>query len=193
MAKRNFGMGDFELLRQSNMQGMARIARVIRRPSEIISRPFLNGANLDMNVNGSITPVDFKYTALEPTLITKLQGVIVDGGISPELFGGIPELTTGITIHAHNADGSQMADLSGFIKANWQFSLFSAINTEITQGVGNQDLLEFGIDLAASGTTLLLETGQYLDVNINDDLTGLTQMRVSVLGYTLKSLPPKIT
>lgn len=171
-------------------EGNRRISKAIRFP-ENFEQTFLRNASMSnsMNVNGSVTPVAFNFTATRPVLITRFVGIILDNGIQPELFGGLPALTNGVAVGAYNDNNTLQLNLfEGNVKANWEFALLSTQSTELRMGAGAQDLFKFGFNLGDNDIALFLPTNWQLRMTINDDLTGLTQFKASILAYTLRSI-----
>ena len=140
-----------------------------------------------MNVLGSlIAPV--AYDCLVATdkvlLIEDVAILIVDGGITPTKFGGITALTNGIKIEAIDDDGTTVlldftADLT--IKKNADWALLADTDRETIAAAGD-DVEEVQWSLLSESGPMLLTAGQIFRFTVQDDLTGLTEMRVMAHG-----------
>jgi hypothetical protein len=169
------------------IEAQRKLSLATRLPNNIVFGALTNGGSPAMNVNGSVTPVQFRYTATEPIVITRITGIMMDAAIAPELFGGLPELTNGMEVHFHDDKDNIILDptFGQPIKANWQFSLFSVTAPQITAGAAVEDLFEFGVVFGQQKMGVLFPTGYYIDFTIQDDLTGLTKFQATVAGYKL--------
>ena len=79
-----------------------------------------SGGSAEMNVDGSVTPVNFDvvhpHTATKPerdaVFINRINCLIVDGNLRPSFFGGIAALTNGVTIDVLDAQLNSILDIT---------------------------------------------------------------------------------
>jgi len=146
-----------------------------------------NGAeSKDMAVDGSSTPVVFKYTGTGNGLYAyRINWIIADAGIRIyDFFGGVAALTNGITIKAIAADDSTvLIDFTNGepIKRNAEFSSLAGTDAPILDSVGT-DILSVRWTLEKAGEPFKLGLGESIQVTIQDDLTGLTEMSAMIQG-----------
>ena len=142
-----------------------------------------NGGSPDLNVDGSITPVDFTIAPPSGKIwyVHNISLVIEDNAINFTKFGGLLALTNGVDFKVKQ-NGSSEESLAN-IKNNGEFYTFA-----------NQVLLESSaIDILViqvntkinTGTTfkLINSAGDNFKVIINDDLTSINKFQIVVRGY----------
>ena len=141
--------------------------------------------SVEMNVDGSVTAVSFRFVVptAKRVFISRVLFDIVDSGIRPNRFGGVGNLTNGLTVKFHDADDSLLIDpLDGVkIKQNADFTIIAAIDAPIIDAVGD-DHLPVRWTIARTGHAMDLTAGQYLEVIISDNLSPITQFRTMVQG-----------
>lgn len=143
-----------------------------------------NGASAEMNVNGSVTAVNFKYTATDTVLIERVLFYMIDAGIGYGEFGGLgSELTNGLEVKVFNASGVVLVDfMDGLtIKGNSDFAALAGSDVTAADTVGT-DCLPVRWTISKCGAPLILSVGEYLNVKVQDNLTGLTKFRAMVQG-----------
>lgn len=131
-------------------------------------------------------PVVFRYTApYEQTSIITLAlfELVADAFDDMAVFAGGSALTNGLLIQAFDRDGTLLYDpLNGdpVVKdADWTDLAGIGVNT--TKNTGD-DLLAVAWDLTRTGAAMKLTQGQTLRVTVQDDLSDLTQIHVTVQG-----------
>lgn len=139
--------------------------------------------NQDMNVDGSVTPVEFVWNGPDASLVTyqiyQLRLVIVANNITNFLgFANGAELANGIDIIAENDAGTfPYAN----IKRNVEFTQVTTDSNETSfdqQGNNTQDGILFVIK---PSSPILGVSGLSYKIVVNDDLTGISYMRASVI------------
>lgn len=142
----------------------------------------------NMNVDGSVTPVEFEYkvqTGLD-FYCTSINGLIVDNqAIDAGDFGGIPGgLPNGIGIDLIDAQGVvfNMLGPGRTIQINGDFALYAGV--QCTHVGGGNKGLGFHWDLREStgGIPCRFGSDTIFRVTINDDLTNLQRFLVSTHG-----------
>ena len=154
--------------------------------TDLLYKYLKDGATIDMSVDGSSTPVKYKYTV--PTdsraLITRVMIVILDKGPIPTKFGGVATLTNGLDIQIFDSDGTTvLVDfLDGApITQNAEFGCLAGVDIQIDAGAASDSLI-VRWTLRDAGASAVLTEGQIFQMTVNDDLTGLDSMVVLVQG-----------
>lgn len=142
--------------------------------------------NINFNVDGSITPVNFVlklYGCIIPIYINEVV-ITMQSGISvPDdgKFGGIPALTNGLFFRQTNGINTNL----GSYKSNQDFLDRSAnvIYTSSAPAGTNGTQIKFSV-LNSFGQVLYLDPikNDYILGRVRDDLTGLNKMTVSLIG-----------
>ncbi len=152
-------------------------------PGKFFNIHLKNAGSFDMNVNGSVTPVDFLF---EPppnkhVFIARLIIMIEDNNINFNKFGGISALTNGFFIKV-TEDGGERDLHDSIIKKNSDFHML-AYDVSIDSAV--TDLLSVRWTFAKAGTFLHLhnDTLDNFKVTIADNLTGLIKFHMTVQGF----------
>lgn len=155
-----------------------------------IQRPFtldgtLTGDN-NMNVNGSVTPVEFYFQA-EPNrmvYINKLGFLVSDAGNTDfDNYGSLPgPLTNGITLYTI-IDGVEIP-LTPVIKKTADYFGIGAL-AQFVDLSGSSRLANYTFSLFdySEGIILNGDDGDILGIRINDNLTGLDLHNSSLDGY----------
>jgi hypothetical protein len=142
-----------------------------------------DNTNQDMNVNGSVTPAEYIWNGPDTELVTyqvyQIRLVIVANNITNFLgFANGPALTNGIDIIAINDAGTfPYAN----IKTNVEFVQVTTDSGETSfeqQGNNTQDGILF---IIRPSSPLLGASGLSYKLVVNDDLTGISYMRASVI------------
>jgi hypothetical protein len=164
----------------------------IEHPSQFIFKLFLRhsgpagSAETDMNTDSDVTPSTFRYTVPigRSVLVQRINFQMVDDSMGAVDFGGIASgLSNGITIKVHNAEGGVMLDfLDGTtIKRNTDFCLLAGSDIVITE-LSGKDQLPVRWTVARAGAILRLISNQYIEIVVNDDLSGLDIFRAMLQG-----------
>lgn len=156
--------------------------------------------NVDLNVDGSITPRIFSLT---PLPYVQIDAVVGDGGawdivrtmfylqsganpaMNDQLFGNVTELANGIILRKKNDDTYNIFN----IKKNGQFRLrnFDAEYVDTVRGGGSQSFSSRRTTGGQSknGVTIRLdsEKGDSLQVVVQDDLSSLEDFSVIAQGH----------
>lgn len=142
-----------------------------------------NGGSNDLAVNGSVTAQSFRYTP--PTgfsfLLKDVNFVISSANNTNDKFGGIIALTNGITYKIFDKDDNLLNDFLGgaTIKKNSDFNLLASSSQVLS------DVVAVNFNILNTGASIAIPPGGYVEVLVQDDLTGLTQFRVSVNGLLM--------
>lgn len=140
--------------------------------------------------NYSVTPASFQIVAPpgEEIVIERMILSIVDGSISnAENYGGLgAPLTNGIVI--------SIKDLSGTIETLTPYPILTNgdwaacchdLSNHTSVGGGSRDVITVRWTFTRSGQPLVLRAaeGEYIEVLLNDDFTGLIKHRFFFQGY----------
>ncbi len=149
-----------------------------------------SGATTNMNVNGSVTAVEFEHAS--PTgkicIVERCNIIIQDAGVAPALFGGQAALSTGLKIEHIDADGTTVKkdftkDIT--IKKNSHFGLLAGSDVPVLDSVaGNAaDVVFIRWTIGKTGSPLLLNEGESFRVTVQDNLTGLEEFFWMLQGH----------
>tara|TARA_R110000824_G_scaffold143199_11_gene310797 strand:- start:304 stop:834 length:531 start_codon:yes stop_codon:yes gene_type:complete len=152
-------------------------------PEKFVFSFLKDDSTIEMNVNGASTPVSYKYTAPagKRVYVYRVNMMMLDASVTASKFGGVASLTTGITVKVKNSADTELLDfLDGqTIQNNTEFGLLAG--TDINVGSG-ADGVNIRWTLASAGGSLILESGDYLEVLVQDNLTGLTSFQAMLQG-----------
>ncbi len=149
----------------------------------------LDGSPL-MNVDGSVIPVSFR-APIPPTfnaLVLEAHFFIQDRNMNPGLFGGLVSgpLTNGCRLTFRDGADDQL-DVGGnavtsvigennTYKKNSDWSVAVGTNFQFW-GSSTEDLLAFDFPWHELGISIQLTENEYLEMLIQDDLTGLSDFQ----------------
>lgn len=139
--------------------------------------------SVDMNVDGSVTPVDFKITAPagKTYYIHRLAGIVVDlGDFDAFTFGALPQLTNGLHLYQLSGGVYRLMTNQHPIQHNMAFAAYAHDvhilgANEFPTGTGDTGLT-WSHNIAADGAPFKLVSGDSLVFRVADDLTGLRGM-----------------
>ena len=142
-----------------------------------------NGTSPDLNVDGSITPVEFTIAPPSGKIwyIHNISLVIEDNAINFTKFGGIPALTNGINFKIKQNGLSE--ELLANIKNNGEFYTFA---NQVLLDSAVIDILVIQINTKMNtGTTFKLINSQSdnFKVIVNDNLTSINKFQIILRGY----------
>lgn len=149
-------------------------------PTEALITTLLDGASKDMNVNGSVTPVDFKYTcpSAKKIYVERLTMFLADataftqtnfGDVAGPLTNGVDLIVGGNTIY-------NMKDNVDLDLLACSFEGHAIFEKDTTAGSMR---LSFPTCL---GAPILLTAGEEFIIRVNDDLTTLTHFHAVIAG-----------
>ena len=146
-----------------------------------------SGGSEEMAVNGSVTAVEFEFENTDPLLkavIARTLWNIVDASPTAIKFGGITALTNGLLVELVNpADVVVFDFLDGVpIKQNAQFGNLGGVDWNLTAGAGT-GAVTVRWSLFKTGREILVPPGFKIRLTVQDDLSALDSMMVSVQGY----------
>ena len=157
-----------------------------------------------LNVDGSITPVEFTIEGSKNTdipadrYITAISFLIQDTGIRlGDRFGGLAQLTNGINLQYSNlkAEGGAVSLDNGGITTNFELvrvclgnpAFTGASNAFIADFTGAESalfpVLDVGNTGLKNGILLRNNSDDNIKITVNDNLTGLTIFNVVAYGY----------
>lgn len=134
------------------------------------------GANTNMAVDGSITPVVYNAVFTTPAILTRFKLYLEDAtAFSSNLFGAIPALTNGVFLQI---DGEP----AGLWKTNEDIALDADNSEELTY------MAFVGRHLIAHkqfNPAIELPEGAEVSITIQDDLSGLNRLTFRIEGTRL--------
>ena len=140
----------------------------------------------DMRVNGSVTPVVAKFSPTKPCEIHRMIVHIEDAGnLVAGTYGAEAALTNGVTMtQTDDSNPTIVNTLTGQngIKTNSDWGHVCYDVRYNTFGSGN-NFVTVRWTFAKSGIPLKLESGDSLNVNINDNLEGLISHHFLIQGF----------
>jgi len=190
--------GEFMVVRNGNaffqlrVKSVASDAITIESPIDndypILGTSIIRG-NVNMNVNGSSVPVDFKFTFngdVAANVPIDIQGFILSfqsGAITPDdgTFGGIPALSNGVFLRKVNDTNTGLGNYT----SNQEFRDVGGVIEYSDKAPAGTNATNVFIDIESN-------FGQVLRINpripdhvlgkVRDNLTGLDKFTVSILG-----------
>lgn len=151
----------------------------------------LNSGTTNLNVDGSSTPVIAKIEANSnyDIYITSITLKISDSSVSNSKFGALAELTNGISLTLTESEVSTSLLLNAKTIGQTIGELPNAYKTLLVSYSGNNDLITITSDFSTITNPAGLRIGRgntdKLELQVNDDLTGLISLEVVVFGYTV--------
>lgn len=146
------------------------------------------------NVNGSVTPVRFKFqpAANEDFKLERLLVQVGDtapGGLSADGYGDLSALTNGLGLGIYqSSDDTQVLDLTSGLpikdNADWGRVCYDA--SLDNYGTGDDFLRVRWTFSKDADQPLTLTDDHYFGLVVNDDLTGLTRHYFSLRGWRVR-------
>jgi len=142
---------------------------------------------IDMNVDGSVTPIDFEIHVPEGLLFIMAQLVWTARGdkIRLDKFFGIPALTNGVQVHLTDLQTGEEFFGTKFFRRTFDFGRFAPNDLTIWPKALSDDGLDSMIvpwDVGLGGYSPALFAKDLFQVRISDDLTALPEFRLSTWG-----------
>lgn len=148
--------------------------------------------NVNMAVNGSVTPVIFKIGPLpageDKWDLTRILGNITDDSVMDDSkFGGISALTNGIFFRRNNGVYKNLFN----VKTNGELSLRmydTKYSDKAPAGTYGFSFRRTWAGQSKSGVTIRLDSADsdVFECVVQDDLTGLTTFKVAVQGHVVE-------
>ena len=153
--------------------------------NEFIAEYLRDGASIEANVNGSVTPVEFAWTASRRAFIYDLICSVEDAStFAAGGYGGGAAMTTGLAFE-HRQSGGATRDLfdTAGLKTNADWAELTATNFSLINfGGGGNNAFAARWVFDRSGIPLYMNTGDVLAMVVNDDLSGLARHRFLIHG-----------
>ena len=158
-----------------------------RSVSSYLDEHLLNGGSREANVDGSVTPVEFSFTATRLCEINRMLIAITDSGtVTSDTYGALSTLTNEVEFEHVAADMTVTQILSYPIRnSDWRGRMYN-FDEDSFSGGGSVKSLSGRWTFKAAGAGLWLHSGDSLVIRINDDLTGLTTHRFIIQGDYLE-------
>lgn len=135
----------------------------------------------NMAVDGSSTPAFFDLFVTDgPLYLEWMKLIIIDKGIRPLTFGGLPTLDNGIVLSLLDAEGKSSKSI--VFRKNADFHSFFEVG--IVESPGDDQLSALWSTRRSSGHSLYLSVGRKLRWTVQDDLRGITEMSSLGQGRT---------
>lgn len=158
-------------------------------PYDIASDTVVFSAIVNMNVDGSSTSQSFKIGPIGSTSVdvTNIAGVIQDAtAMDGGTFGGLTALTEGIVFRHYDSSEDTFINIWN-AKTNGDLKLISKGNADYDdKGKSGSYQFNFVYELSGQenhGVTIRLDEGDYLEILIQDDLTGLTFFQILMMAH----------
>jgi hypothetical protein len=135
--------------------------------------------SIDLAVDGSTTPVEFKLKA-QPGYTIQLESVTAflqdGGGLAAEGYGGLANLANGTRIELRSASGAVLSDITSqlVIRSNADWIAYAYTINTFNFNAG-QSILSLAFNFSANGRPLYLGPGMEYVVIVNDNLTALSK------------------
>lgn len=151
---------------------------------KFISVHLRSGGSADMDVNGSVTPVEFIAGpgTGKKWFVARIIIIMEDVGMNWSKFGGLATLTNGVELE-YDSFGVVLDLLDGeTLNKNKDFIEYCY---DATIEASSTDILKARWSFSASGTFLVMGNtdGDLFTVRVNDNLTGLSYFHIVLQGY----------
>ena len=136
----------------------------------------LNGSSSDMNVDGSETPVVFKYTSSDLVYLERVQLFLLDSGtMTSSSFGSISALSNGLSYgYTKNSTQYTIDTIKTNLCVMMNFS-DNMNNGTTSTGFLNEEDYFFGSVIFPE--PILLRSDDTIEFTVNDDLTGIDALK----------------
>jgi hypothetical protein len=172
------GITNFSI--QKTIITASRIITSVKNPADRISEYLMNGAIQNMNVDGSVTPVDFIYEVGgdQTELFNRLIFSLVDGltEFSSGNFGALSALTSGVEM---------IIEVAGveYIQEIWQTNMdISETCYDFTNPYKDGAYVGRWTFSRDTNSPVFLPAGSKFIARVNDDLTGLDLFQMRLKG-----------
>lgn len=157
-------------------------------PTLIVASKLINSGSSNLLVDGSITPITFKYIAnlVKDIKLSELRLVLVSNSLDfiGTNFGSISTLTNGVQIVVVN---NSILTVLATLKVNEDFLSFHSTNAIFMNQAGPKDTIAVGY-LLGGAVILKGGTSDYLGIIIRDKLTATSFSYFQATGYGIKDI-----
>jgi hypothetical protein len=145
-------------------------------------------SSIDLAVDGSVTTQHFQIgpvggESTQTVNITRILGHLLDStAMDDSLFGGLPALTNGVVLRHNNHKIENIWN----VKTNADLALICFDFRYSTRAPGGQFGCNFRNTYGGTsrhGVVIDLQPGDFLEILIQDDLTGLDEFQMMAQGY----------
>lgn len=179
------------------MAGLLQTAGTVPGQNAIYERlhDVLTGDSVEMNVNGSIVPRIFRWTARDDAYLGRLHFAVIDD--SPTVIDGffsLPALTEGLLVSIFNPENDVQLNFGGTvvgtgIRTSAEFGLLAGVDVDVASFANtSRHIVRWTLSEAFGGALLFVPKGQSLRVIIRDDLSGLAFFNTMVQGAYVRQV-----
>ncbi len=149
-----------------------------------------NDGSIEMNVDGSVTPVKFMNQVPDNKEVSlrHVNVLLMDAEVDMGTFGALAVLTKGVTVFLSDENHVVLKDLCAGapIIRNADWALLAGTDVQTRVGAGSDDALIIRWDFdEACGSPVYMKSGHHIEININDDLSGISIFRALVQGLLI--------
>lgn len=165
------------------------------RPNDIVISFLTNSANENnMNVDGSVSFDLFNYTVpnSKMLLLGQYYHHVEDLNILPSKFAGQNALSNGISLTIIDTTSTVLLDLFGNVTITHNAAFSHLVGTDLLTDPGpGSDSFAATFDFRSLyKTALILNTGETIEMKVQDDLTGLSEMHGVIHGQLIDNTNP---
>ena len=141
------------------------------------------------NLFGSGLKTVGKAWILEKIIMNVIETGVGTNGWEASIFFGIAALTNGLELAIYNSAGTRVADWCDNLDQPWKTAqdcaTFGELNFPV-MGVVTATASDLIAQLVIKPETpIYMPAGSYVDLNLQDDLTGLTELTCTAFGHLI--------
>lgn len=165
---------------------MSRAIHISTAAEQFVTGAF-NG-NIDCTGDYSVTPASFRTNISSEWECHRVIVQIQDSGtFDADLYGNGVELTNGIRIYHKDASGTILEELTAFpilSNGDWEGHCFDYNYLDIGNG-DNVGAVRWTFQ--KHGKPIFIDDGEYMEIYLNDNFSGLSKHRYTFEGVYTKS------
>ncbi len=143
--------------------------------------------SIEINVDGSVEPVDYEYRVPvgRQAVLTQINIILTHTTIDPSTFGALSELKEGIRLSFRDANDAVLRDLTGgrAIVRNADWRILAEVKTQSRLGSMGSDAISVQWNFPrTNAAAAVLKSGECLQLRVQDDLSSLDLFRCMVQG-----------
>lgn len=160
-------------------------------PEEFVFKYLRNSGFPEMNVNGLTAPKIFEYIvpAGKNVWLHRLNAEGHNASITRDNFLGIAALANGLDFQIVDDQDNLLIDFNDGekIKITTEFSALCGVDTQIDTRGGGEDGIAIRWTFDRAGEPIFMKEGYKFRVIVNDDLSGISQLRMMLQGTIVRS------
>lgn len=157
-------------------------------PSNFVFKFLKNATSPEMNIDGSVTPVNFDYVvpAGKVLWVERVNFVVINESMVADSFFGIADLANGLSIKVLSASDDVLIDFYDGLTIKTMVDFCNLAGADagnfVNENAIAHDTANVRWTIAKAGEPMMLTAGEKFRITVSDDISDIERFRAMVQG-----------